>query len=251
MSDYTTQVRYICENYCGLESSEGYDKVEEIIDNSIGKIFDFNFPIFDENYRYVLERKIIRHFYTREIGLETVGLWKLKLATKLNEIMPYYNQLYKSCDLIVEPLLDVDFTRLHSGEFDENTDNKTGTTSGGTTSDNSVTNTRENITDYNMFSDTPQGGLQGVETGEYITSANKNVNNAENSKEDTTIRKYTNTIDVGEKGKRGGTDASTDKIRGNMGARSKSALLLEYRKTMINIDMMVIRDLEELFITLW
>ena len=110
MSDYTTQVRYICENYCGLESSEGYDKVEEIIDNSIGKIFDFNFPIFDENYRCVLERKIIRHFYTREIGLETVGLWKLKLATKLNEIMPYYNQLYKSALYEYNPLYNVDYT---------------------------------------------------------------------------------------------------------------------------------------------
>lgn len=251
MSDYTTQVRYICENYCELKNSEGYDKVEEIIDNSIGKIFDFNFPIFDENYRCVLERKIIRHFYTREIGLETVGLWKLKLATKLNEIMPYYNQLYKSCDLIVEPLYDVDITKLHSGEFDENTDNKTGTTSGGTTSDNSVTTVRQNDTNYNMLSDTPQGGLQGVETGEYLTQATKNVDDILNNKEDTATRKYTNTMDIGEKGRRGGTDESTDKIRGTVGARSKSALLLEYRKTMINIDMMIIRDLEELFIALW
>ena len=54
------------------------------------------FPIFDENYRSVLETKILRHYYTREIGFETVGLWKHYLKTKLNEIMPKYNKLYEA-----------------------------------------------------------------------------------------------------------------------------------------------------------
>lgn len=251
MSEFTTQVRYICENYCELDASKGYDDVEEIINKSIGKIFDFNFPIFDENYRCVLERKIIRHFYTREIGLETVGLWKLKLATKLNEIMPYYNQLYKSCDLIVEPLIDVDYTRLHSGEFDENTDNKSGTTAGSQTSGNNVTTNADDTVNYNLYSNTPQGGLNGIEAGEYLTEATKNVTNDKGSQESTTTTKNTSTTETADKGTRDGSDTSTDNIKGTMGARSKSALLLEYRKTMINIDMMVIRDLEDLFMMVW
>ena len=78
MSKYTTEVRFICETESGLTESVGYKDIDTVLDNSVDKIFDFDFPIFDENYRGVLERKILLHFYTREIGFETVGLWKLK-----------------------------------------------------------------------------------------------------------------------------------------------------------------------------
>jgi len=111
MSKYTTEVRYICEHFSGLSESVGYNDVEQVIKNCLTKVFDFNFPIFDESYRTVLETKILRHYYTREIGLETVGLWKLKLNTKLNEIMPFYNQLYKSELIDFNPLYDVELTR--------------------------------------------------------------------------------------------------------------------------------------------
>ena len=111
MSKYTTEVRYICETLAGLSESVGYADIEQVIKNCLPKVFDFNFPIFDESYRSVLETKILRHYYTREIGLETVGLWKLKLSTKLNEIMPYYNKLYKSELIEFNPLYDVELIR--------------------------------------------------------------------------------------------------------------------------------------------
>jgi hypothetical protein len=116
MSVYTTQVRFICEAEAGLKKSVGYDNVNTVIQNAIPKIFNFSWPIFDESYRNVLETKILKHYYTREIGLETYGLWKLKLDTKLNEIMPYYNQLYKSALLEFNPFYDVDLTRNHTGK---------------------------------------------------------------------------------------------------------------------------------------
>ena len=84
MSKYTTQVRFICESVSGHTDSVGFDDVDSVIEDAIPHIFDFDFPIFDENYREVIETKILRHYYTREIGLETYGLWKLKLHTKLN-----------------------------------------------------------------------------------------------------------------------------------------------------------------------
>lgn len=52
------------------------------------------YPIFDEDYRKELQKKILLKYYTREICEETFGLWKLRLNSKMNEIMPYYNQLY-------------------------------------------------------------------------------------------------------------------------------------------------------------
>lgn len=108
MSKYTTEVRYICETNAGLKESKGYNSIAEIIANSRTKIFDFDYPIYDESYRSVLETKILKHYYTREIGLETVGLWKLKLDTKMNEIMPYYNQLYRSALIEFNPMYTTD-----------------------------------------------------------------------------------------------------------------------------------------------
>ena len=51
MSKYTTEVRYICENYASLNQSKGYNDIETILDNSWDKVFDFPFPMFSEEYR--------------------------------------------------------------------------------------------------------------------------------------------------------------------------------------------------------
>lgn len=106
MSKYTTEVRYICENYAGETESQGYDSVQTILDNSWDKVFDFDFPIFDEEYREPLCKKILKHYYTREICEETVGLWKLRLDARMNEIMPYFNQLYNSELVSIAPLVN-------------------------------------------------------------------------------------------------------------------------------------------------
>ena len=58
MSKYTTEVRFICEQNAGLIESEGCDSVDRIIDSARSKIFNFYYPIFDEDYRSVLEHKI-------------------------------------------------------------------------------------------------------------------------------------------------------------------------------------------------
>lgn len=71
MSKYTTEVRFICETAAGLTESSGGDSVNSIIQKAAPIIFNFPFPIFDENYRNVLEQKILKHYYTREIAFET------------------------------------------------------------------------------------------------------------------------------------------------------------------------------------
>lgn len=140
MSKYTTEVRFICETNAGLEHSEGYKSINQIITNSMDKVFDFEFPIFDEAYRPVLERKILKHYYTREICAETVGLWKHYLDMRLNEIMPYYNKLYESELLQFNPFYDVDLTtdRKTDGERNANGERvNTGTESNERTSQDS------------------------------------------------------------------------------------------------------------------
>lgn len=299
MSKYTTEVRYICETLAGLNESVGYADVEQVIKNCLPKVFDFNFPIFDESYRSVLETKILRHYYTREIGLETVGLWKLKLSTKLNEIMPYYNKLYKSELIEFNPLYDVDLTRERKiegkGTKDtENGENRSGSNNTETTQNNDSTvtetgdnkgttngtangtqNQNTNGNGTNMYSDTPQGAITDLQAGRYLTNAtiDSATNTFAGTSSDTTTQttENTNNSTVDSSGSVGGTTESDfnskmdgfsnttlsntedylERVIGSNGGESFSKRLNDYRSTFINIDMMVINELEDLFFGLW
>lgn len=74
------------------------------------------YPIFDENHRATLNDKIISHYYFREIGQETPSRFAFNLRRKMNEIMPYYNQLYESEMIKYDPLFTTYFTSLKESE---------------------------------------------------------------------------------------------------------------------------------------
>lgn len=291
MSKYTTEVRFICETAAGLRESEGLSSVKQILAAAVPKVFDFDFPIFDESYRNVLETKILRHYYTREIGLETVGLWKLKLETKLNEIMPYYNQLYKSELLEFNPFYDVDLTRDHKltreetttqkGNFSTNENNNTNesvtqtatsdSTINNTTGSTSVENATGTKTHYDKYSETPQGSLQNVQNDTYLTNArmiNDNdtqtgtttVNGTDESRGNTTSNTNAETsnetirnVDVNSTNNRdlNTIDDYLEHVKGKNSGASYSSLLKEFRETFLNIDMMIINELSDLFFNLW
>lgn len=319
MSKYTTEVRYICETYAGLTASVGYADVEKTIQSAIPKIFDFDFPIFDESYRNVLETKILRHYYTREIGLETVALWKLKLCTKLNEIMPYYNKLYKSELIDFNPLYDVDITTENSTSSNQN--NEKTSTSNRESGNTSQTETTRNInvsdertssrdidrnddttqtaegenstnvgtttTDnkQNMYSDTPQGSITDLQSGKYLTNATIDTDTSTGTS--STTAKDSNTVTTNSSGSSTddfsedyssdtkdvstsnttfnatGRDTSSEnneitttsnyitKVIGTNGGKTFTEKIVDFRNSMINIDMMVIDELEVLFFQLW
>lgn len=243
LANYTTEIKTICENYAGYPHFSGEMSVADIIEKSRTKIFDFSFPIFDEKYRSVLETKIIKHYYTREIGLETVGLWKLKLDTKMNEIMPYYNQLYSSTLLEFNPFYDVDITKKHNTRSD-GTRNETNENKSNGTNQNT---TNSNITNRNLYSDTPQGALTGVETETYLTNATKdmlesadksngNFNTSANGKSNSVIKNVEDYLET---------------VKGKQGTEDYSSLLLKYRETFLNIDLQIIEELSDLFLNLW
>lgn len=299
MSKYTTEVRFICEQFSGLSESAGYSDVEQVIKKCLPKVFDFQFPIFDESYRSVIETKILRHYYTREIGLETVGLWKLKLNTKLNEIMPYYNKLYKSELIEFNPLYDVELTRERKVEGSgtkntKNSENRDGNNRTENTQNNNA-NVRENGGDRhtatnmvdgtqnqntsgngtNMYSDTPQGAIADLQAGKYLTNAtvdsatntfvgsshdtsnqtNETTRNNETetngSVESTNENEYSSSLDGTSDTILSNTEDYLEKVIGSNGGESFSKRLTEYRSTFINIDMMIVNELEDLFFGLW
>lgn len=95
---------------CPIEHHIGSEYTIEL-GTLIDSGYDLNmrdYPIFDEAYRPVLNGKILNHYRFREIGFETPGLFKYYLNMRLNEIMPFYNQYYRSTLLeIVDPLSNV------------------------------------------------------------------------------------------------------------------------------------------------
>lgn len=358
MAKYTTEVRSICEHLAGYDARQGYESVNEIIAKSKGKIFAFDYPIFDNTYKSVLETKILKHYYGREIGAETFGRWQLWLDTRLNEIMPYYNKMYESELLEFNPLYDVDLTTDHTRSGNENGSetgeinttasgtsdvtrnasiendvsetvaeskqkNDTGTitdagTFNSTRTDNTTSTTRDSGSDsesgskvdknsrWDIFSDTPQGSLQDItlNDGAYLTNARHIIDDGTGSTEQKTtnygkVSATTNTGTVQDAGTDGNTrtlntqEAETgstnltrsndtgetetvgtettntsatdtskshnidttedylEHVKGKSGGASFAKLLTEYRETFLNIDMMVINELSDLFMGLW
>ena len=253
MSKYTTEVRFICENSAGLSESEGADNVDSILDKCWNKVFNFDFPIFDENYRQVLCRKILKHYYTREIAHETVGRWKLALNAKLNEIMPYYNQLYKSELLEFNPFYDVDLTRKKEGSGTSNRTSNNTETNSGTSKNVSSGSGTSNTDTLNRFSDTPQNSMdtQGIADSVPLTTVTK-VN-----EDNTTTNESTDTLTRNDNKTGNGTENinNTDKyietVKGKQGTENYSSLLKKFRETFLNIDMMIIEDCSDCFFTLW
>lgn len=251
MSKYTTEVRYICEMLSGLTESADETDIDTIIEGSYTSIFDSDIPFFDEDYRLPLEKKILRHYYTREIGYETFGLWKLHLNNKMKEIMPYYNQLYNSELLEFEPLQDTDYYSDHSGTFTgETVDDNDSTSNTSTSNSGSSTDDQTNQV-ISRYSDTPQGAISDLEDNTYLTNATINDETRDddatfqNSGSSSNISTMDNTRNINN------TDTYLDHIYGKRGTGTYSKYLQEYRDTFLNIDMRVINDLSDLFMNLW
>ena len=134
------------------------------------------YPIFDENYRDILNKKILDTYWFREIGFETPGKFNWYLNTTLTNIMPYYNQLYQSELLKINPLYTMDLSEKYTGT-DDITSNTSADSTGNTTQsatnvvDNTSNQTSANtsVTDGKSISDRTQTTVNAGETTTDVT----------------------------------------------------------------------------------
>lgn len=255
MSKYTTEVRFICESKAGLSESAGSDNVDDIVSKSWNKIFTSKAVFFDEEYRSVLCQKILKHYYLREIGSETVGIWKLWMNTRLEEIMPFYNQLYKSALIEFNPLYDVDLKRTHNRKIDSSKQD-TGTSQSVSSGEIHVSETSSgssNNTKKDLYSDTPQGAITGLENENYLTNARKVTDTGSTSNENSSsgTNKTTVNDDTSNTGTANSLEDYVENVSGKQGSESYSSMLLKFRETFLNIDMQVIEEFSDLFMGLW
>ncbi len=136
--------------------------------------------------REELNKKILNHYKYREIGFETPGRFLDELKITMEEIMPYYNELFKTIEImanIENPFDTVDMVE----EFEQTTkgNNKnngiTNSVGKGTSKNNQKTNGKT------IDSDTPQDSLQigtkNIDQVDYASNAGWNENIAEGGSE--------------------------------------------------------------------
>ncbi len=253
--------------------------LEEAIEFEDGKIGLDDYPIFDEDYRPALNKKIIDHYWNQEIGMETVSMFRHAMKRRMNEIMPLYNEHYKLSRLGVDPLSTVSIKTIANVAGESKGTAETETTSDGSTNTETIsngTNNNETVSDGSsensslsdaksraVASDTPQNALS--ENGDYATSMQDNVSDSRASGEATetnTTRsegaeastttgegtervRGTGTESRGEQNTQA-TDSSTEGYSGHA-----PALIYAARQALVNVDMLIINELQDLFMLIW
>lgn len=216
-------------------------------------LWDFDYPSFYEgDAKKEFEQKVIDHYLFHQIGVETVARFKHNFRTRIREIMPYYIQLYKSVKIMDElddPFGNVDITETFEQESGNiNVSEGSSTTSGSQSS--TKTDSRIIIDDNtHKLSTTPQGAIENLD--DYLTEAAKDN------------RQQTDTGDATDEGTSSGestvnsqsTDSGTVKHtltrKGNQGVNTYAHDMIELRESFINVDMMVIGALRDLFLLIY
>lgn len=226
--------------------------VSEKIEEGRVRLFNFDYPFFDPEYKSVFETNFIRQFYFKEIGFDVFGRFQFELENYLRINMGYYNKLFES-ELIKYEILEnyklteeykrnvdkksdtdnkktgnvkVDSTGLATGNATATGSNVTDTIDGVTGTTGSTGNTTEtgtgtnnstsNTTNDEVVSDTPQALLSNKDyaTGATFTD-NKNTKTGSTGKTNVsdTTGSTTNTSDA--TGKQTGTSTQTSNSTDN------------------------------------
>lgn len=237
-------------------------EVKPLIDKAMST-YPMYKPINDFKYSIIptreeLNKKIINHYKYREIGFETIGRFIDELEIALNEIMPYYYQLYKSAD-VINGLDDIfgnvdiieTFKEMTTGNIKGNA---TGTSKGNATS-NTESNTNMNDKSRNVKSTEPQGNIDvndigGVTHADEIGWNDSSSNSNSNSKgSDTTNSESTTTSNQDTRN----TIERTYQKQGNQGVNTYAHDMKEFRELVLNIEQMIIKDkrINELFMLVY
>ena len=198
--------------------------IKTLIDNN----FDFQmtgYPIFDESYRETLNNNILHHYYENEIGFETAPLFRFYLNQKLNEIMPYYNELYKAQKKLIDDELLLNNVNLTEELKGKNTTK--------TSSNSQSTNKGKNL-----FQDTPQGNISQQDiNAQNVYATNITLND--------------NLINDNSSANGSGTNEYIKTIIGNNGGKFNIDILNDIKNNLMNIDLMIINELYNLFMQIF
>lgn len=169
-----------------------------------------------------LAKRIIDHYYTREVGTDAIGQFILFVKDKMNEVMETYAPLIYSASIEYDPLVNVNFTETYSGN----------------TVNSSQSNSQSKGSGLTVNSDTPQGQISKsrILAGDYASSTG--ANETDNT--------------VNDKSSNEGQEEYTKTTKGNSGVTATAqALIRQYRDAIRALDTEIIYELEPLFMGIY
>ena len=166
-----------------------------------------------------LADRIVDHYFTREIGTDAIGQFRMFIKDSMHEIMESYAPVVYSASLRFDPLLDTEYTETYTGSNESASDTTSDATAKG----------------VNINSDTPQGRINknDILEGKYASSTSASDSDS-NSK----------TVSSGR-----GTQDYTRNMKG--ANRSKAELIRDYRAIIRAINTEIVYKLEPLFMGIY
>ena len=229
MAKYTIELRTIIDNFYSRDEVESWFKDYCINNylrpNEVETILKANIWSKDK-----LASAIVDHYYMREIGYETIALFKHYAKVYMREIMERYLPLIYSKSIEYDPLINVDyeesFTRNITGSGESESES---------TSNNSASG-------LSVSSDTPQGQITkaNILAGNY--ASNTGASETESEITDNTSSSNSNSTD----------ETYTKKVKGNSGVSATAQKMIsQYRENIIAINEQIIKELDKLFMGLY
>lgn len=235
-------------------------ELRELVENGID-LWDFDYPSYYEGEaKRAFERKVIDHFYFRQIGQETPARFLHFFRSRIREIMPYYIQRYKSVEImekIDDPFESYNLTETYEqervGTGEAVVKSSTETSSEGNTNKTTVSNEDGTSDNTKRFSNTPQGTIDNLD--KHLTevtidngSTSHNLDATENGSESSS-----STVD----GSSESSSSDTETVRhtltrkGNIGVATLAQEMNSFRTSFLNVDMEVINELNDLFLLVY
>lgn len=222
--------------------------------------------------REQLNTKLLNHYRYREIGFETFGRFIEELEYTMCEIMPRYNELFKTVEIMAElpsPFDNVDVVETFE-QTSTGTTSASGTSSGSSsgstsetasTSDESITEQTNNV--KTIDTDTPASvlniGTKEIDSVDYASNAgwNESIENGNVSHTSESERSASSSSE--ESGTSSSTSESTGTLQhrytkvGNQGVNTYAHDMNEFRTSIIDVVEQIINDprVDELFMQVY
>lgn len=224
--------------------------------------------------REELNTRILDHYKYREIGQETVGRFIDELRITMNEIMPYYNELFKTVEIMSDlenPFDNVDFVETFEEEHSNKTENEslstgeqTATTNASATSNVSSSGTSTENDSENAkrkLSDTPQNHVDNIDN--YLSEYSEEDKTTSQNGTTTTETEGADTSETTSQGNDSRTNAGTSETtgttrhtftkKGNQGVNTYAHDMNEFRTSIIDVVDRIVHDnrIANLFLLVW
>ena len=232
MATYTIEIRKIIDFY-GREEVESwfkdYELEEYLTEEQIATII--NAGIWNKDK---LAKKIVDHYYMREIGFETPGLFANRVKARMQEIMEDYLPVIYSNAIKFDPLVNVDFTETFERQIESESHNN----------GSSSSNSNSNSSGLNVNSDTPQGQISKTDILQGAYASSTSASESESHMQDGTTTENSGTGNQNEN--------YVKKTKGNSGVSATAqALIKQYRDIIRAVDREIIEELNDMFMGIY